>query len=128
MSLKNNVIFVSVAVLVIIYCFLSITNKLQQRYNSRAATRQSQPPRTHQATTTRQPPPPQQPRPPPLVREVALTIGTNYCNRCVICLKDFVYSDICRVIPTCNRKFHAICIDKWTSGTLSIKTVRFVGL
>ncbi|AAF79878.1 T7N9.7 [Arabidopsis thaliana] len=40
--------------------------------------------------------------------------GVRLCNsRCVICLEDYMVSDIVRVLPHCGHQFHAFCIDKW---------------
>ncbi|KAG9141853.1 hypothetical protein Leryth_013977 [Lithospermum erythrorhizon] len=32
---------------------------------------------------------------------------------CAICLEVFVKDDQCRLLPSCNHKFHVNCIDSW---------------
>lgn len=31
----------------------------------------------------------------------------------VICLEDFNYGDLCRVLTVCNHVYHKVCIDRW---------------
>lgn len=37
----------------------------------------------------------------------------EYGVECVVCLSELVQGDRGRVLPTCNHRFHADCIDKW---------------
>ncbi|KAH8521262.1 hypothetical protein H0E87_002353 [Populus deltoides] len=43
---------------------------------------------------------------------------------CAICLADFTDGDKIRVLPKCNHRFHADCIDKWLLSHSSCPTCR----
>ncbi|CAM0878173.1 unnamed protein product [Alopecurus aequalis] len=41
----------------------------------------------------------------------ATTPGT--CAECAVCLEAFQAGDKCRVLPRCQHRFHALCVDSW---------------
>eukprot|EP00866_Antonospora_locustae_P001979 jgi/Antlo1/1979/151 len=47
-----------------------------------------------------------------LVTKYAMIPSRDLCQKCMICLEDFVKSDVCRVLG-CTHFFHANCVDPW---------------
>ncbi|KAJ9535830.1 hypothetical protein OSB04_un001021 [Centaurea solstitialis] len=45
-------------------------------------------------------------------------------KECVICLSEFVFEEVIKVLPKCNHGFHVRCIDKWLSSHSSCPTCR----
>lgn len=46
------------------------------------------------------------------VTKYAMVPNRDLCEKCMICLEDFVKSDVCRVLG-CMHFFHANCVDPW---------------
>ncbi|RXI03799.1 hypothetical protein DVH24_038073 [Malus domestica] len=50
--------------------------------------------------------------------------SSSSSRQCPICLEDFVECESCRVLVTCKRTFHLICIDGWLKSQLTCPLCR----